>query len=246
MKLAAWDIETLEHPDFPLLPPDWVFASGYTLPITCAAVATSDGDETLVVTDWYYGNASECPEAPLHHPSLDPEQVRCLLYDLQAMYKDGYRLITVGGTNFDWRVLAGNTGEWELCAKLAMQTYDPTLQVLCQRGFPVGLEAMLKGFGLPGKLMSGSSAAWEWALDPDRVVRYVQSDAEKTLQVAQQIIKWRGLRWVTKDGEVSFEPFLKFMPASQCLRLPEPDVGWMGERIATRESMTDWIMEALK
>lgn len=170
-----------------------------------------------------------------------------LVHRLYSSVNDGgFTLLTHNGVSFDLDILAEESGLHAECAELAMNSVDTILEVFCRRGYPVGLEAIAKGFGLQGKTegMSGSLAPVMWANgEYDKVLEYVAQDAKATLEVALAIEKHGAIRWISKSGRLNMLPVRRLMTAKEALALPEPNTSWMtGERL-TREKFTAWMQK---
>ena len=117
-----------------------------------------------------------------------------------------------------------------LIQQVALRSYDACFQLVCERGFAVGLEAACQGFGLGAKLegMHGSIAPEMWSggfgkerkeriaelmettgLEPGtpaaqrRVLEYVMRDAKMTYDVYEEIAKHNELRWINDQGQKS-------------------------------------------
>ena len=114
-----------------------------------------------------------------------------------------YVVVSINGAGFDFRVLAAECQHPEIetdLKRLALAHYDPCFQMLCQRGFRVGLDALARGFGLGGKTegMDGSKAASDWfgaREDQERVLEYCEQDALLTLDVALNMESASVMRW---------------------------------------------------
>jgi hypothetical protein len=169
---------------------------------------------------------------------IPPQQVAKMVQYLQSQVMKGARLVTWNGVGFDFPFIQEHLGErplWESVTKaLAMQSYDACLQLVCERGFAVGLEAVCRGFGLGAKLdgMHGDLAPEMWTgyvdkarrqelmeitgIEPGttvaqrRVLEYVMRDAKMTYDAYEQIAAHDGqLRWVNYRGARSRHRFGK-------------------------------------
>lgn len=159
------------------------------------------------------------------------------------------QIVTINGAHFDFQVLAAECqcpDTVKALRELALDHYDPCLQMLCQRGFPVGLEALCKGFGLRGKSegMDGATAASQWfgsRSDQEQVLAYCEQDARATLDVALNIQSAEGMRWVSKrSGKRLWEPG-GLLTVRECLELPLPNVDWMDDP-PSREDFVGWLL----
>ncbi len=88
-----------------------------------------------------------------------------LVHDLAQFVEDGYTLLTWNGVGFDFNILAEESGLQVECERLALAHVDMMFHVVCSRGFPLALDKVAQGMGLPGKRsgMSGSKAPALWA-----------------------------------------------------------------------------------
>lgn len=227
MKFASWDLEIsqpenmpdIDHGDKDL----WAYGPFH---ITCAAVHLSD---TGHVERWYGWDRDK---APSYAPYMTQEEATHFLMYLNKLHNDGYILTTWNGTAFDWRLLARETGLHELCVSLALQSFDPMLQVHGLKGYPVSLGATAAGFSLGTKDMDGGLAPTLWALGCyEKVLNYVEQDARLLGQIVQAILKARGIKWISKSGSFQFLRFPKLYRAGKIRTLPRPDTSWMDDAI---------------
>lgn len=192
--------------------------------ITCAAAGTSDGS----VVHWY-----SLGEDGLPQPLMDAATVRGMLAWLGHWQRAGHRLVAWNGAGFDLRVLAAASGEPRMAAQLLPGLYDPMLQMLWQRGFPVALARAAEGLGLGiAKTMAGQEAPEAWARgEYGRVLEYVAGDVLMTIRVVEAIEARGALQWVTRRGSVGLEPFARLRTVAESLVLPPPDQSWMEDPI---------------
>ena len=146
-RFLAFDIETAK-----LLPehvPDLL--SHRPLGITCAAVVDIEGQhETL-----WHGRESGTFAA-----QMSRAEAQGLVHDLARFVEEGYTLLTWNGLGFDFNILAEESGLQVECERLALAHVDMMFHVVCSKGFPLALDKVAQGMGLPGKPsgMSGSKA----------------------------------------------------------------------------------------
>ena len=221
-KILAFDIETA-HPA-----PDDPGAS-FRVGITCAATATSDGDARV----WHGGEQRDGRLAG----RMTAGECSGLAAELCAMNDAGYTVVGVNSLGFDLRVLAAESQDLATqvnLQELALDHVDICFQMLCERGFMVGLAALAAGAGISGKLsgMDGlkAVAAWQGTRgDQDRVLRYVAQDARATLIVCETIAKRCEIRWRNSKGQVKSHRIERLLTVREALALPEPDTSWMDE-----------------
>ena len=121
---------------------------------------------------------------------------------------------------------------------------DLMFHVVCSRGFPLGLDKVAQGMGLPGKPsgMSGSKAPALWASGHQKeVLDYVVGDCRTTVAVARAAEERGGIEWVTAKGSrATMDLPDGWLAADQAMKLTLPDTSWMRTPL-TRESFTSWI-----
>lgn len=222
----GFDIETTEFQDDDL-------PSG----VTCAAAGTPDGH----VVHWYTPGPGGRPEA-----TMAPETAHGMLQWLRRWQLAGHRVVAWNGAGFDLQVLARLCGDRELAAHVMWDLYDPMLQMLRQRGFPVALARAGAGLGIPEKkLMSGADAPDAWAQGRfQEVLDYVAGDVRLTLRVAEAIESGGSLSWVTRRGTLGVEPFGALLPVRDVIRLPPPDQSWMSDPIPPDRPVA-WALPAV-
>lgn len=192
--------------------------------ITCAAAGTSDGS----VVHWYTLGADGLPQS-----QMDAATVRGMLAWLRHWQLAGHRLVAWNGAGFDLRVMAAVVGDPSSAAQLLPDLFDPMLQMLWQRGFPVALARAAAGLGVPlSKTMAGEQAPEAWARGEfGRVLEYVAGDVMMTIRVAEAIEARGALRWITRRGTVGHEPFPVLRTVAESLALTPPDQSWMDDPI---------------
>lgn len=221
-KWLAFDIETAQGP------PTAHDGGSYAIGVTCAVTQIENDAPTrwsgLVQPDGRYALR------------MAADEVRELANYLISAAQD-CRLVGINSLGFDLRVLAEEAQDlivFDNLRDLARQHYDPCFQMLCQRGFPVGLNALAKGFGLEGKTegMDGEKAAAIWSgsrQDQEDVLAYCEQDVKVTLDVVLNIESALVMRWVSKtSGKRLYEPAQSgLLTIDECLALPLPDTAWM-------------------
>lgn len=237
MELVFWDTEVA----YPTLEQVELFqrleASGepfniwdtWPFGVGLATVATTLDDE---VEAWY----NPPPPDGVHGP-MSLGMVNLFLDYLKAKADSGARLFGWNSTGYDWRVLASVTGRIDECRDLCLASYDPCFQANCTQGFPVGLDSVAKGMGLPEKEMEGASAPILWPTDEwEKVVEYGKNDALRLKEVALGVMRKGGLKWVTKKGGLMYLPMPKFLTVEQCLEIPFRPPRWITKPIVPIES----------
>lgn len=230
-KYCAWDIEISKV--LPEGETDW--QAHMPLGISCMATYPQDASGPAV---WFGSHEDGPPPAAM---SVD-DLVRFVAY-LQAMVADGYTILTWNGLSFDWHQLAFESGLHAECCELALEHMDLMFQVLCVKGFPVSLDAVCRGLGLPGKTdgVSGEMAPILWQRgEYETVLNYVAQDARCTLEVALATEGQGGLHWIAKSGKRNWLRVPRWLTVREALRLPEPNTSWMDTPIP-RSKFTDWM-----
>jgi len=210
---------------------DW--ESQRPLGISCAATLTSDTDDMRL----WYGDGD----------AMTVKEAAYLVRYLEGQVARGYYVLSWNGLGFDYDILAEESGERELCARIAWEHHvDMMFHFFCIKGFPVGLDKVAKGMGLSGKTegMSGALAPVMWAAgERDKVLEYVAQDARTTLEVALAVEKAKYLAWITRRGTTSGVAIpYGWLPVNEAVKLPLPDTSWMDDPWP-REKFTGWLGE---
>lgn len=229
--LLAFDIEIFN--EIPEGTTDW--KALMPLGISCAATLLSDEPEPVL---WHAADK----RCPMNADELG-DLVNYLACHSVGML-NGYTIVTHNGTGFDWPVLAMESGLVDDCVDLAMNYHiDTMLHFFAIKGFPIGLDTIAKGCGLPGKTegMSGAKAPQMWqAGEYDKVLEYVGQDVITTLKVAQAVERQRGFTWTAKSGRPNNIRIPEWLTVAEALKLPEPDTSWMSDPWP-RSKFTEWM-----
>ena len=124
--------------------------------------------------------------------------VKELVGTLVKLPHTGYSLLTWNGLSFDFKVLAAQSGEHDVAVRLAMDHFDIMFQILCIKGFALGLDRVCAGAGLEGKKhvvalkdgssmdhMEGKRAPELWAKgETEAVLAYLHDDVEQLWKLA--------------------------------------------------------------
>ncbi len=160
----------------------------------------------------------------------------------------GAKIVTMNGTRFDFRLLAEESGWHDICAKLALQSYDPCLQAVCNYGYPVGLQAFAHGFHLGYKTKlneddtGGLSFPALWQKKDPQCLSYSMQDSSLTKDVVLEMLEQKRWQWVNRKGRNFIKRIPYLLSAEACLMLPQrepawPDSPWLAERFA------DWMLK---
>jgi hypothetical protein len=166
---------------------------------------------------------------------------------LEQLDREGYTLVTWNGSGFDFRLLYQIT-RLATVKTMCWRSVDPCFQMLCMKGFPVGLEAAATTVGAKSKEENGISAPILWHEGRyERVIRYVIGDVIRLETVIVNLCKEGGLKWRTRKGALRFQPFNALLSVREGTWLPLPDTSWMtpdpDREPITRESTLSWLEE---
>ena len=162
---------------------------------------------------------------------MSHEEVKRMVHELVDLVNDGFTLLTWNGLNFDFNVMAEESGLVEECAALALGHVDIMFHAVCVLGHFVSLDKAAQGMGIEGKLtgIEGSEVPLLWAEGRHaEVLDYNTQDANATLELARLCEDGGAMKWVTRRGTLSRMPLSKGWLAVRDARLlPEPDTSWM-------------------
>jgi len=246
MKYVAFDIETTK-----LIPEGDKWRSHYPLGVSCAATMTEDGEAIL----WH--GQRESADRGLYPLSMTPREIRSLVSYLFREYRDHQRIpITWNGLGFDFDVLSYECEaplSSSFCRFLAVSHIDIAFQMLCEKGFMIGLNAAAKGLKVPGKLegMKGNKAPVMWAgelIEQERVLQYVRQDVIALVNVYEEIMAGGQLPWISKKGRwnkwiptmVKRQERARLLTVGEAITLPEPDTSWMTSKMP-RSQFYGWL-----
>jgi len=235
MKLASFDLEITK-----ILPENVNNIIDYApLGISCAALAFDDKSDVLFWQDF---------------PQLSRKESQALTQDLISHVASGYTLLTWNGCNFDFRVLAQESGMVEECGQLALNHVDLMLLVTFTKGWLLGLDKALSGAGIAGKVkkltlsngetlndMSGALAPVLWARQEyNAVLTYLKGDVAQTLELAKVVQSSHAIRWISGNGKPQAVSVPRLLTVKECFGIPEPDTSWMTNP-PRRETFIEWI-----
>ena len=236
-KFLAFDLETAT--DVP--GDDFNWRPHRPLGISCAATLSTESSTPKL---WYGGQERGTPTA-----RMERNEAAELVQYLIEMAAAGFTIVTWNGLAFDYDILSEESGLLAECKQLALEQVDMMFQVFCIKGFPVGLDNVARGSGVPGKVagMSGVKAPPLWQQGRyQEVLDYVAQDVRTTLQVACVCDQRRSLTWVTRKGSLSQCSLpLGWLTVRDALCLPEPDTSWMDTPMS-RSSYTAWLSDVRK
>ena len=231
-KFAAFDLETRE-----LVDNDKQGLEKGALGVTCIGLMLS-GQQSPEM--WYGKEPNEQIASQMSRGLLSRFVDR-----LKTLLDDGFTIATWNGLNFDFRVLAAESGRFEDCRMLATRHVDMMFNIFCEKGWPVGIAQVASGMGLRGKTkgMDGMEAVRIWNEEPHRrqeVIRYAANDVDMTLKLAELGSKHKVLHWSSLRGRPQQLDLPRgWLTCELADRLPEPDNSWMDDPLE-RSDFTDW------
>ena len=234
-RYLAFDLETAK-----VLPPEVRDVLKHRpLGISCAAAIAHDIPEPLL---WYGRNVNQQPSK-----QMTCDEAGQIVTTLMELTHQGYTLLTWGGVDFDFNILAEESGWKKECAQLALNHIDMLFQIVCSLGYRISLQKASEGMNLPGKKIgiSGALAPAMWADGKYKeILEYCAQDSRLTLQIAEECERMHKLQWITQGGSIGAMPLQSgWLTVQQALDLPFPDTSWMSDP-PTRDSIIQWIYEA--
>lgn len=241
MRFVAFDLEIAK----PIVDgSNWI--DQRPLGISCASAYTSDGRLQL----WPNGLDPE----GVYPDCMSPGKVRSIVRYLETKVNDGYYIVTWNGLGFDFDVLAEecDSASWgRRVADLAMgQHIDPGFEMVCQKGYMVGLQKAAESLEVAGKTagMHGDLAPLLWTGDlttmtndqkqaiidlvggtahvgnrkaQELCLEYVGQDSKATMAVYQGLAQQKELWWVTNKGTICRYPWRPRMKGDRLLTVEE-------------------------
>jgi len=231
-RFLAFDIETAKE----IPGDDLVWRKHRPLGIACAATLAADERQPVL----WYGKTQHGDPAP----RMSTDDAQHLVDYLLRMVAGGYRILTWNGLGFDFDVLAEESSATASCRECALEHVDMMFHAFCILGYPIALEKVAQGMGLPGKPqgMSGSMAPRLWAQGQFKeVLDYVVQDVRIALDIAKACEQRGILEWITRKGsKKSIQLPSGWLTVREALLLPQPDTSWMSAPIPRRD-FTAWL-----
>ena len=263
MKTIAFDLEIAK-----VVPDGANWDKQHPLGISCAATLTSEGQAQL----WHNGQDwATDRDGARYGDKMSPNQVRDLVAYLRDFINRGYSVVTWNGLGFDFKVLAEECEDrmWAMTvADMAMGMHiDPGFQMVCERGFMIGLDKAAKGLRVGGKTdgMHGDLAPILWSGDlstatteqrenimhffplleaagtraaQDLCLEYVGQDARATMDVYNAIVEKKKVWWVTTKGTICKYPWKPIIKQDPYDRLLR-----VSEALGVDEPNTSWMTD---
>ena len=235
MNFAAFDLEITK-----ILPENTYNLMDYApLGISCAAAALSGRAEPII---WQ------------GVPGMSKAQCQAMVAELGELVAAGYRLVTWNGCAFDFQVLAQESGMVDECGALALNHIDLMLLATFTKGYFLGLDKVLQGAGIKGKVkqvklkdgsimrdMAGGKAPELWAQgEHEAVLTYLRGDVQGLLELAEVVQRRKRMNWKSARGNPQNIRVPKLLTVKECFGIPEPDVSWMSNP-PRRKQFVDWI-----
>lgn len=222
--IVAFDLEIAT----PIVGKDW--EEQRPLGISCAAAVADNGKKFV----W---NGSRKKDGILAN-RMSPAQVRAMVLSLENLAREGYKIVTWNGLGFDFDVVAEEcrSRAWaRRVAKLALDHIDPGFEMVCQRGFMIGLQKAADALRVQGKtkgmhgdlapllwsgdlstasdeqkasiidLLADAPAGSKWA--QELCLEYVIQDAQATLNVYLELVNQKEVWWITAKGTICRYPW---------------------------------------
>jgi len=235
MRFAAFDIETAG-------PAPTDESGRYNLGITCAAIS--------YLSNFFVGIPESSSDGRFRS-KMSPADVDRFIQDLCRLRADGYKIASINGLGFDFRVLAeecGSQENYENVKDLALNHYDPGFQMLCTVGWMQGLAGFAAGADVEGKTkgMDGLKAVEMWQgsrEDQDRVIEYVKQDALATKRICRVFEYDKMMRWVSRNGHPGALQIDRLLTVKECLELPLPTTPRWVCYPWPRDKFAGWLKE---
>lgn len=186
-------------------------------------------------------------------PHMTKETAQRLVVDLQSIVAKGYILFGWNILAFDLPVIAYYSGMMDECGTLALNCVDPMFNVVCTKGYYLGLDKVLLGAGLDSKLhrvklndgstlesMSGKLAPSLWQKEEyQAVLDYLAVDVWQPLRLAFSLEESKVMKWTSGSGK-AMSMKTELDRVKKCLRYPNVDNSWMSDPVK-REDYISWI-----
>lgn len=239
MKLIAIDIETHKITEEGI-----ELKAQRPLGITCIGMACDNKADTSLAFQYAFSTRviNESDRA------MSKYEVNEFINNMIEYISLGYQIVTWNGLQFDFDIIYEESGRNPIVKMMALQNHiDLMFQVLCTKGYPLGLDTACKGMGLPGKTegMHGDLAPRMWRegeQERNKVIDYCKQDALQTLYLARELQERGKLTWISKAGKPQMMPVNELLTVEKCLELPEPDTSWMTNPLK-RSSFTEWLQQ---
>ncbi len=160
-KIAAFDIEIVNEYDT-----DMQLQEQLPLGVSCIGVAsTSNTPNVKTVFHEYYPGCHHNAKPGEVGGAMEPADIKRFIDHLLSLHWSDYTIVSWNGMGFDFEVLAYESDTYEVLSQIARDHWDIMFQVLCIKGFPVGLTSCSKAFSVGEKAegISGADVPKLWA-----------------------------------------------------------------------------------
>lgn len=189
-------------------------------------------------------------------PKISKDLACSMVEDLLFFSKQAdFRLITLNGAGFDFRILAEESGMYDACQELARDHIDLMLIVVALKGFRLGLDAISKGANVGGKLkevtlnsgevitdMDGAKAPEMWAKGEYEAVRaYLKEDCRQTTLTGIALEQRGSIGWTSKKGRWNqFNVPVPLPTVQWCIDNPIDRPSWVSDYKHPEEYL-EWL-----
>ena len=173
---------------------------------------------------------------------------------LSSLREKGYTIVGFNSTFFDWRVLARDSGEYEVSETLALDSVDLMLEFFFRMGYMISLNNILSRYSITQKRkksigkngeyveVGGPNVGQLWEEKEYNVVLdYLSDDIRATLELAEAIHADDKILYRTSSGkekELHLNGGLR--KAIELWKIPEPDTSWIKNGVK-RDHFFSWI-----
>ena len=208
------------------------------LGISCATAVAED--DAINAFCWYGKDEKGNPTN-----RMTSKEASKLVSDLMELSGKGYTVLTWGGTDFDFDILAEESGRISDCISIARNHVDMLFHVFCSLGYFVSLQKAAEGMDLGGKKagISGATAPSMWAEGKYKeVIDYCTQDARLTLQIARHCEQCSRFSWITRRGVLKDLVLPNgWATVQEAYAFPLPDTSWM-EDPKSRDEIVSWFI----
>lgn len=194
------------------------------LGICCASFYGVDFKKPVIT---FGGHDSRYPE-----PRMTKDEVNArIVKRLDQYIRKGYTIVTWNGFNFDFNILAEESGQVDLCKRMAINHVDMLFHFFCAKGFLKSLSRAAEEMDIGSKYKNihGSKIPRMWKKRKyHEVFKYAANDSRLTLKLA---VKSEELKKFIYNADYDDFCTLKldngWLNVYDAFHLPLPDVSWM-------------------
>lgn len=215
-KVAFYDIELVDP-----IPTNWkedLDPAGMQarLAISCIGYQTNEGVDIVYKNEIDVG----CP--------MTAVQIQSVIDTLIKFQQNGV-VVTWNGSGFDNCLLATYARADQDMRAFNRRHIDLMFVAVCVKGYPIGLNAVAKGFAIEGKsLASGLEACELWNSGQiDKVCEYCRQDVSVLRKIYELVEKHKRVKWISKSDRPMYFPLARLYTVGEASNLPLPDTSWM-------------------